>query len=243
MIHSLQDWWSLAGVDRDYSDLPSALLAPGAAAPAPVAEAALAVTERSPEPAEPERPAETLPPAHADFVAWLAGSPDLAEADWSRLRVLPEGVLEPEVMVVSAMPEKTGHGAAALFSPPHRALLDRMLAAIGCDSQNSYLATIAVAPSITGRIDENHWIALKTRLLHHIGLVRPRRIICFGDTTAKILCGDDLLSARKNKLFINHGSATTEAIVTFHPRTLLERPLFKAEAWKDLQMLTRIDAP
>nr|WP_254306113.1 uracil-DNA glycosylase family protein [Sphingopyxis sp. BSNA05] len=120
--------------------------------------------------------------------------------------------------------------------------MEKMLAAIGCDSDRTYLANIAVSLSYDGRIDEQYWPTLKTRLLHHVGLVRPKRIICFGDLAAKILFGQDLLTARKNKQFINHSSSQTEAIVTFHPRILIERPLFKAEAWKDLQMLTRISA-
>jgi DNA polymerase len=28
-----------------------------------------------------------------------------------------------------------------------------------------------------------------------------------------------------------------EAVASFHPRFLLEKPAYKAEAWKDLQML------
>ncbi|WP_367947446.1 uracil-DNA glycosylase family protein [Sphingopyxis sp. BSNA05] len=129
-----------------------------------------------------------------------------------------------------------------MFNTENRQLLEKMLAAIGCDSDRTYLANIAVSLSYDGRIDEQYWPTLKTRLLHHVGLVRPKRIICFGDLAAKILFGQDLLTARKNKQFINHSSSQTEAIVTFHPRILIERPLFKAEAWKDLQMLTRISA-
>jgi len=243
MIHSLQDWWSLAGVDLDYTDQPSALLADEPLVPVKAAPQAVAATAAAPEVAKVLILEEPLPTVHADFVEWLARDENLIEASWSKTRVLPRGVLDPEVMVISALPEKSRHGDVQLFNPDNQMLLEKMLSAIGCDSERSYLTTIAVSEPVVGRIEEQYWPPLKNRLFHHIGLVRPKRVICFGDLAAKIIFEEDLLTARKNKQFINHGASKTEAIVTFHPRILIERPLFKAEAWKDLQMLTRISAP
>lgn len=242
-IHSLQNWWSLAGVDLDYTDQPSALLAAKVATPATASPLPTSVTKPVLEETETAVQVEPISATYQDFLDWLANGNELVEASWSKNRVLPQGALEPEIMTISALPEKNRNGDAQLFNSENQKLLNKMLAAIGCDSQKSYSATIAVSISVDGRIDEQHWSALKTRLFHHIGLVRPKRVICFGDLAAKIIFGEDLLSARKNKQFINHGSSKTEAIVTFHPRILIERPLFKAEAWKDLQMLTRISAP
>lgn len=243
MINSLQHWWSLAGVDLDYADQPSALLGAQPAVPAHASPLPLAVTE--PAPAETALPVrdERLPSVYEDFVAWLAKDPGLVEAGWSKQRVLPQGNLAPQVMVICALPEKNRNGEAQLFNPDNQKLLGKMLSAIGCDSGQSYFASIAVSVPVDGRIDERHWPALKKRLFHHIGLVGPKRIICCGDLAAKIIFGEDMLTARKNKQFLNQEASKTEAIVTFHPRILIERPLFKAEAWKDLQMLTRISAP
>lgn len=242
MIRSLQNWWSLAGVELDYADQPSALLA-AEAAPQPVTHSpAASVTKPVPEELIIPIRNEPLPADYADFIDWLANGDDLIEAKWSKHRVAPQGALEPEIMTISALPEKNSHGDVKLFNSDNQKLLVKMLAAIGCDSGKSYSTTIVQALPFDGRIDEQHWTALKTRLFHLIGLVRPKRIICFGDLAAKIIFGEDLMSARKNKQFINHGPSKTEAIVTFHPRILIERPLFKAEAWKDLQMLTRISA-
>ena len=243
MIHSLQNWWSLAGVDLDFAEQPAPLLSPEAppqAAPNPNPTSATKPATREPVALVPD---VALPSGFEDFVAWLTNSDELLEAQWSRDRVVPQGALEPDVMTISALPEKNRNGDVQLFNQDNQTLLNRMLAAIGCDSQNSYFATIVQTLPVDGRIDNQHWAALKTRLFHHIELVQPKRIICFGDLAAKIVFGEDLMSARKNKQFINHGSVKTEAIVTFHPRILMERPLFKAEAWKDLQMLTRISKP
>lgn len=243
MIHSLQHWWSLAGVELDYADQPSALLAPDPVVAPPPAALPAAATEPAPPTAKSPVRTERVPPVYADFIDWLADDQTLVEAGWSKQRIMPQGVLQPEVMVICALPEKNRNGDAHLFDPDNQKLLEKMLSAIGCDSGQTYLASIAVSAPVDGRIDERHWPSFKNRMLHHIGLVRPKRIICFGDIAAKIIFGEDMLTARKNKQFINHESSQTEAIVTFHPRILIERPLFKAEAWKDLQMLTRISAP
>lgn len=243
MVESLQNWWALAGVELDYAVQPGTLLVEKPTSETAEQPDRPAVTERAPETAKIAVPDDVLPTSHAEFIDWLANSDNLIEASWSKQNALPRGVLEPEIMVVSALPEKMGNGDIDLFTPPNQRLLDNMLAAIGCDSKQVYLATIAISPSADSRIDDQYWPALKKRLIHHIGLVRPKRVICLGDLAAKIIFADNLLAARKNKQFINHSSAKTEAIVTFHPRILIERPLFKAEAWKDLQMLTRISAP
>ncbi|NCN83666.1 MAG: hypothetical protein GW822_09370 [Sphingomonadales bacterium] len=243
MIDSLQHWWSLAGVDLDYSEQPAALLADEPAVSVTIAPPPVAVTERALDVVRTPAREEPLPTDYEGFIAWLANDSGLIETSWSKKRTLPRGALEPEIMVISALPEKSSSGDVQLFNPDNQALLEKMLSAIGCDSEQSYLTTIAVSASVDGRIDEQHWPSLKNRLLHHIGLVRPKRVICFGDLAAKIIFDQDMLTARKNKQFINHSSSKTEAIVTFHPRILIERPLFKAEAWKDLQMLTRITAP
>jgi uracil-DNA glycosylase len=49
------------------------------------------------------------------------------------------------------------------------------------------------------------------------------------------------MAARQNLAKINHKDRKMAAVATFHPRTLLARPMLKAQAWKDLQMLLRSD--
>ncbi|WP_254306110.1 hypothetical protein [Sphingopyxis sp. BSNA05] len=107
MIHSLQDWWSLAGVELDYADQPAALLAEEKPAPVTQAPPPATVTERKPEAAKIPVNNEPLPATYPEFIDWLATGDGLIEAGWSRERVSPQGDIEPEVMVVSALPEKT----------------------------------------------------------------------------------------------------------------------------------------
>jgi uracil-DNA glycosylase len=51
-----------------------------------------------------------------------------------------------------------------------------------------------------------------------------------------------LMDARDIKSNINHIVGKKAATPTFHPRTLLARPMLKAQAWKDLQMVAKKDA-
>lgn len=246
-IESLRDWWSLAGVDLHYNSEPASLLVETAASTRPVESKpveTIAPTESKPQ--SPQNGAErqifdeNYPSDHGDFLAWLSSSENLIEAGWSKNQVLPTGAIEPEIMTIVAMPDQGDLAENSFFTPKNAALLANMLKAIGCDSQNSYSASIALTRSFDGRIDGQYHAVLKKRILHHIGLVRPKRIVIFGDTCSHLFFGENLLTARKNKQFINYSSSKTEAIATFHPRILNERPEFKAEAWKDLQLLTRI---
>ncbi len=246
-IKSLRDWWSLAGVDLHYNRNPASLLAetaPVAKLREPIAIDKAAPTESKPQPAKnaPEHQNfnTDYPKKHDTFLTWLSMPENLVEAQWSSSLVLPTGVIAPEIMTIVGMPEQSGLAQNSLYSEKSAALLVNMLKAIGCDSQNTYSASISLARSYDGRIDSQYHDVLTKRMLHHIGLVQPKRIIFFGDTPSQLFFNENLLAARKNKLFVNHISSKTEAIATFHPRILVERPEFKAEAWKDLQLLTRI---
>ncbi len=248
-IESLRDWWSLAGVDLHYNDEPASLLvdtAPAHKPPAPQPVRIAAPTESKPdfvnEAPSPHNISEDFPAKHNDYIAWLSNSENLIEAQWSQNHVLPSGVIKPEIMIIVGMPEQGGLAEDSLFSSKSQALLANMLKAIGCDSERTYLASISLGRSFDGRLASEHHDIFKKRIIHHIGLVQPKKIIIFGDTPSNLFFNQNLLTARKNKQFVNHKSSKTDAIATFHPRILLERPEFKAEAWKDLQLLTRIES-
>ena len=240
-INSLQQWWELAGVDVHYEAQPRQLLAPPADTP-DAREVIDSVTEtvqnKSP---LPEIDAD-YPEDLAAFGQYLANPGNLVESTWAREFARIESVANPKIMTISAIPEKDDQRQLSVFSTQNRTLAERMLAAIGCDSQQACFATIALARPVDGQLEQSFWKPLRQRIEHHVKLVQPERIICFGDLASRILFESDLLSARKKKLNINHVSSKTEVIVTFHPRILIERPELKAEAWKDLQRLTRIVA-
>ena len=67
----------------------------------------------------------------------------------------------------------------------------------------------------------------------HIRLARPKRLVLFGDGPSMALLGKRLTEAR-GQVYKVEGVRT---VVTFHPRHLVNRPLDKALAWKDLLLL------
>lgn len=248
-IKSLRDWWSSAGVNMHYNPEPASLLtkiAPLMKSTEPQPIDIIDPTESKPPSPQESHPlgnfSENYPTQHDEYFDWLSKPDNLIEAQWSRHHVFPTGVIEPEIMIVVGMPEQDGLAQNSLFSEKSAALLVNMLRAIGCDSTQTYLASVSLARAYDGRIDPQYHDTLKKRMLHHIGLVQPKRIVIFGDTPSHLFFNENLLTARKNKQFVNYGSAKTEAIATFHPRILIERPEFKAEAWRDLQLLTRISS-
>ena len=244
LIISLQDWWETAGVDLDFSEDMEALTAPLIPNQQNLIreEIAAQVLEKATQSINSAQPPKSqintdYPDTLKEFQLWLSKPDNLIEGRWAQKFASSHGVINPEIMIVSAMPDQND---GQIFSLLNQKLMENMTCAIGCDSPKLFFAPLASACPAEGRIDPNYNLALKHRMEHMFGLVRPRRIIFLGDALANIFFEQDLLSARQNKLIINHLSAQIEAIVTFHPRILIERPEYKAEAWKDLQMLTRI---
>lgn len=241
MIESLQDWWKDAGVDQHYGDDPQALLCDGTDTESKktpeIGKTVAPQTVARPESVRAPTPSQAMPKSYDDYLVWLSNRSNLVEKESPGEVVLPFGQLNPAMMVVTAMPDRQENEKSTIFSRQGQALVENMLSAMGIDSENSYFATVSAMRPMDGRIPSKLISPLKARFEHLLKLVRPDRIILFGNSCSQIFFEQELLSARQKKLFINHHTSETEAIVTFHPRTLLERPEIKAEAWNDLQLL------
>lgn len=245
---SLLRWWQDAGVDTLVEDAPRDWLASkplpfrgevgersdagrGAesrTAPLPGRSAAV------PLPASGER--EVLPSTLPDLLTWLRESADVPEACWGRTRILPAGDPASGLMILTDMPEPGDAEAGVLMSGELGALFDRMLAAIGRSRSSIWLAPLATVRSV-GRIPQDAGKRLIEIARHHIGLVAPKRLLIMGDLPNRALIGTDWQARRGSLQTVNLGVVQVPAVATFHPRLLLERPAFKAQAWKDLQLL------
>jgi DNA polymerase len=67
----------------------------------------------------------------------------------------------------------------------------------------------------------------------HIALARPRRLLLLGDGPCLGLLGKRLIEARGHV----HKIEGVRTVATFHPRHLVNRPLDKGLAWRDLLLL------
>jgi DNA polymerase len=225
-LASALEWWRDAGVDTLCEDEPRDWLAPPAARTAPVADA----------PAVASAPAEALPATIEAFLEWRLG--DAApEAEWLTPRIGPSGAPSADLMILTDMPEPEDTGT--LMTGAAGRLLDRMLAAIGEKRESVYLASLAVARPLAGRIPGDSEARLLELARHHIELAAPKRLLLLGQAASRVQGTTNGSAPGQASQDINALSGDRQVVASYHPRFLLERPAAKAEAWKHLVLLSR----
>jgi uracil-DNA glycosylase family 4 len=115
-------------------------------------------------------------------------------------------------------------------------LLNNMIAAMGLERSEVYIANIVKCRPPANRVPEPvEANTCSPFLLRQIDIVQPEVIVALGSTAATYLLGvkQSLSSLRGHW----HSSRGAKVAVTYHPAFLLRDPRMKAEAWKDLQMV------
>ncbi|RYY24596.1 MAG: uracil-DNA glycosylase [Sphingomonadales bacterium] len=220
-LASALEWWRDAGVETLQDDEPRNWLARPVAVPsAAAAEAAVAAAAP-----------EILPTTLDDFITWRMGGA-APESGWHTPLIAPRGPAHPKLVIFSDMP--CTEDRDSLMSGATGVLFDRMLAAIGLERESVYLGSLAVARPLTGRIPPEQEARLVQLARHHISLLRPERLMLFGQAAERLIDGP--INGMED---INLFGCTTRVVASFHPRFLLERPAAKSEAWKHLLLLTR----
>jgi len=214
-------WWLEAGVDVAVQEQPRDWLKPAQRAmprnvPAPVTNVA-----------EPSH--STL----AELQQWLASSAELPLASATARRILPHGPENAPVMLLSDAPALEDFAAGQPIGGEAWVLAGRMLAAIGIDSAEAYSASLSCFNTPGSRMADADRAACAEIAHSHIRLVRPERLILFGDGPCLALLGKRLVEARGHI----HKVEGVRTVATFHPRHLIKRPLDKSLAWRDLLLL------
>lgn len=214
-------WWREAGVDGDWIDDPQDWLAKPAlpkTAPAKLAD-----------PVAPPYAggAENWPSDLVSFAQWWLTEPDLAPA--GALRIAPAGPEAPPLMVVVPMPEVDD--AETLLSGKAGRLLDGLLAAAGLSRVQIYCAS-----ALPARLAAPDWAALRDAglgqvLLHHIALVRPQRLILFGQNGISTLMSNALPNNSTHLQSINHDDAMVPVLSAYDLETIVARPALKSGLW------------
>ncbi len=224
---SLLQWWSDAGVDSLVDDSPNDWLR---ARPEPSAQTLA--------PAVAETPAkETLPPQLELFTAWLAEDTELPFAAPQAPRVCPSGDPASGLMLLTDMPASEDCASGTLLSGEAGRLFDRMLAAIGRDRDSVYLASLSCLRAPSGAFNDQSASRCALLARHHIGLVGPKAVLLLGDNCSKAMLGMSVMQARGRWHKISTHAGDIEAMASFHPLYLLDRPADKKHAWADLLML------
>lgn len=228
-IASALEWWRDAGVDCEIDDSPRDWFARAAAS---------TVAERLAEPVAAAVESPALPETLEEFAAWRIGTA-VPEANWPGRPLGTQGEVTSGLMIVVDMPDREDDAAGLLLSGTVGALFDRMLAAIGRDRQSVYLAALAIKRPPAGRVTDETGQKLAALLRHHLALARPKRVLALGNAASRAITGLDVAHARGSLRMVNHDGGTSGVVASFHPRFLLEKPIAKADAWKDLRLLTR----
>jgi len=231
---SALEWWRDAGVDTLADEAPRDWTATPAAVVRETKRHAVA------EAAQPL--AAPLPTSVEAFAAWRTG-PDAPEAGWTGSPMAACGNAQCDIMVVTDVPDRDDSESGTLLSGAAGRLFDRMLAAIGRDRDSVYIVPMCTIRPVAGRIAPEIEARLAELIRHHVAIVAPKRLFVLGNAPSRALTGADVTRSRGSLQLVNlevgQSGVTVgvEAVASFHPRLLLERPAEKARAWKDLQML------
>jgi uracil-DNA glycosylase len=114
-----------------------------------------------------------------------------------------------------------------------------MLAAVGQSRDSIYLLPLAWSRPVTGRITPDDEPRLLELARHHLSLLGPKRLFLLGQSASRVLTETSGAGLSNSIHDVNHFGAKTQAVASYHPRFLLERPAAKSEAWKHLLLLSR----
>jgi DNA polymerase len=215
-------WWLEAGVDVAVQEETRDWLKPApprekpATEPVPVSNVA-----------EPD--ADTL----VALQQWLASSAKVPLASVSTKRILPHGPENAHVMLLSDSPTLEDAASGQPIGGDSWALASRMLRAIGISADEAYSASLSCLHAPGTKINDTDRAALADVARRHIRLAKPQRLILLGDGPCLALLGKRVLQARGHI----HKVEGVRTVATFHPRHLINRPLDKSLAWRDLLLL------
>ncbi|ABD26220.1 hypothetical protein Saro_1780 [Novosphingobium aromaticivorans DSM 12444] len=227
------DWWRDAGVDGTFVDEPqdwlaAARLAAAAQAPTPQKPLRELIAERDDSPPPPTVSDRSgWPTELAAFADWWLAEPVLAPAGLRRL--VPAGPAGAKLMIVVPMP--SADDGDTLLSGRAGRLLDAMLAAMGLERGETYIAS-----AIPAHVPMPDWAALRQAgigdvLLHHIALVAPDRLLILGATSISTLLGNDPPNLAHSLQAINQNPSVIAALPAWDLEAMLARPALKAGFW------------
>jgi uracil-DNA glycosylase len=152
--------------------------------------------------------------------------------------VFADGNPQADIMLVGEAPGRDEDLEGRPFVGRSGRLLDRMLAAIGLDRQQVYIANV-----IPWRPPGNRTpTPLETEICRpfierQVELVAPKLLVTLGAPSSKVLIGgnDGILKSRgKWQVHRTQGGMEVPAMPTLHPAYLLRNPAHKKLAWRDL---------
>jgi DNA polymerase len=218
---SALEWWSEAGVDTLVDERPRDWLKPKAPPPAAAPDSI----------STPAALPDALPDTLDAFRSWWRTAPLPYATIGARLD--PAGDPLAGLMVMTDMPAPGGGWFEGEADP----LFDRMMKAIGRSRDRLCLASLSPARTLSIRLDGASEQYLAGLARHHIGLVRPRALLLFGDMCAQALLGEGVARTRGRWHAVETPAGPVRALATLRPEQVARQPGYRKLVWDDLQML------
>jgi len=265
-IREIMEWYVEAGVDILLEDAPidrfseapppprqQARQSQSAHAQSP-AERLAKKQEAKPRPAPAPTPA-TMPDGTAvenakSLVAKIQTLDELKEAmtnfDGCNLKrtakslVFSDGNPQAKLMLIGEAPGRDEDIQVIPFVGRTGQLLDKMLAAIGYNRENTYITNVIPWRPPGNRAPTSQETEIcRPFIERHIELVNPDCILILGGSSAKTLMktNDSIMKLRGKWIDFTTANKTVKAIPTLHPAYLLRQPAHKRLAWQDLLSL------
>jgi DNA polymerase len=251
-------WWSEAGVDLALDEAPHDRFAESAAPPPRRVAASPARVAAEPAPRAPDSRAPAMvaaPDAAARSAREIAAGADTLEALRAALErfdgcglkatatqlVFADGAPGSPIMLVGEAPGGDEDRIGRPFVGRAGQLLDRMLASIGLDRTQVYIANVVPwrPPGNRTPTPQETSVCLPF-MQRQIALAAPRLLVCLGGSATQTLLGvkEGITRARGVwRDYVGEDGAPIPALPMFHPAYLLRTPAAKRQAWADLRKL------
>ena len=227
------EWWRTAGVDLDFADDVTDWLAEPEKTELAVAPSApQPIAARQVEPVLSQQKIDLLGPSPpqdlAAFHRWWLEEPAI-DPIGPRGRIVPRGEADAELMVLVVDPEEEDR--EHLLSGPQGKLLARIIAAMGLDETQVYLASVLPRHTPMANGEALAQAGYDDVLIHHIKLARPKKILAFGTNILPLL-GHNAAQDPQSLREINHDVARVPLLVTEGLDSMLAMPRLKARFWR-----------
>jgi DNA polymerase len=156
--------------------------------------------------------------------------------------VFADGAPDARVMIVGEGPGADEERIGRPFVGRAGQLLDKMLAAIGLDRTQVYIANVVPWRPPGNRTPTPQELALCLPFIRRqIELVAPDFLVLLGASSAQTLLGEKegIMRLRGHWHDYDCAGRRIKALPMLHPAYLLRAPLKKAQAWHDLRSLRR----
>jgi uracil-DNA glycosylase len=156
--------------------------------------------------------------------------------------VFADGNPQARIMFVGEAPGREEDIEGLPFVGRSGKLLDRMMAAIGLNRSNAYIANVIPwrPPGNRTPTPQETQICLPF-IQRQIELVNPDVLVTLGNPSTQTLLStrEGIMKTRGRWIDYDTGTRTIRAMATFHPAYLLRSPSYKRMSWQDLRAIAK----